>query len=105
MQDLDLRIFIQHYFIDLENRKINSKKHTNYWVTEVRSKILTPLETAGGNSISLEVFEKSLFTIKNFAQGDLHSTGGIQISIQGVYNYTGGIQIPFLGVYNSTGGI
>ena len=32
-------------------------------VTEVRSKILTPLETTGGNSISLEKFEKMLFTI------------------------------------------
>ena len=27
-------------------------------VTEVRSKILTPLETTGGNSFSLEGFEK-----------------------------------------------
>ena len=38
-----------------------------------------------------------LFTIQNFTQGDLHSTGGIQISIQGVYNSTRGIQISFLG--------
>ena len=30
---------------------------------EVRSKILTPLETTGGNSFSLEGFEKMLFTI------------------------------------------
>ena len=70
-------------------------------VTEVRSKILTPLETTGGNSFSLEGFEKMLFTI----QGDLHSTGGVRISFLGVYNSTGGIQISFLGVYNSTGGI
>ena len=33
-------------------------------VTEVRSKILTPLETTGGNSFSREGFEKMLFTIK-----------------------------------------
>ena len=33
------------------------------WVTEVRSKILTPLETTGGKSFSLEGFEKMLFTI------------------------------------------
>ena len=32
-------------------------------VTEVRSKILTPLEITGGNSFSLEGFEKMLFTI------------------------------------------
>ena len=30
-------------------------------VTEVRSKILTPLETTGENSISLEEFEKNAF--------------------------------------------
>ena len=29
-----------------------------------------------------------------------NSTGGIQISFQGVYNSTGGIQIYFQGVYN-----
>ena len=46
-----------------------------------------------------------LFTIQNFTQGDLHSTGGIQMSFLGVYNFTGGIQLSFLGVYNSTGGI
>ena len=32
-------------------------------VTEVRSKIFTPLETTGGNSVSLEGFEKMLFII------------------------------------------
>ena len=74
-------------------------------VTEVRSKILTPLETTGGNSFSLEGFEKMLVIIQNFAQGDLQSTGGIQISFLGVYNSTGGIQLSFQGVYNSTGGI
>ena len=74
-------------------------------VTEVRSKILTPLETTGGNSFSLEGFEKRLFTFQNFTQGDLHSTGGIQMSFLGGYNSTGGIQLSFLGVYNSTGGI
>ena len=46
-------------------------------VSEVRSKILTPLETTGRNSFSLEGFEKMLFRIQNFTQGDLHSTGGI----------------------------
>ena len=71
-------------------------------VTEIRSKILTPLETTGGNSFSLEGFEKMLFTIQNFTQGDLHSTGGIQMSFLGGYNATGGIQLSFLGVYNST---
>ena len=34
----------------------------NFGVTEVRSKILTPLEITGGNLISLEGFEKLLFT-------------------------------------------
>ena len=78
---------------------------SNTGVTEVHSKILTPLETTGGNSFSLEGFEKMLFTIQNLMQGDLHSTGGIQMSFQGVYNSTGGIQFSFLGVYYSTGGI
>jgi len=57
-------------------------------IKEVRSKILFPLETSGGISFSLEGFEKSRFTIQNFMRGDLHSTGGIQISFQGVYNST-----------------
>ena len=74
-------------------------------VKEVRSKILTPLETTGGNSFSLEGFEKMVFTIQNFTQGDLHSTGGIQISFLGIYNSTGGIQLSFQGAYNFTGGI
>ena len=73
------------------------KKPRKFGVTEVRSKIFTPLETTGGNSFSLERFEKMLFTIQNFTQGDLHSTGGIQMSLQGVYNSTGGIQLSFLG--------
>ena len=67
-------------------------------VTEVRSKILTPLETTGGNLFLLEGFEKMLFTIQIYTQGDLHSTWGIQMSFQGVYNSTGGIQLSFLGV-------
>ena len=74
-------------------------------VTEVRSKILTPLETTGGKSFSLEGFEKRLLTFQNVTQGDLHSTGGIQMSFLGVYNSTGGIQLSFPGVYNFTGGI
>ena len=72
---------------------------------EVRSKILTPLETTGGNSFSLEGFQKMLFIIQNFTQGDSHSTGGIQMSFLWGYNSTGGIQLSFLGVYNSTGGV
>ena len=98
---------------------LNQKKITPWGVTEVRSKILTPLETTGGNSLSLEGFEKMLFKIQSFMLGYLHSIGGIQISfqrvynstgeiqksLQGVYNSTGGIQISFQGVYNSTGGI
>ena len=68
-----------------------------FGVTEVRSKILTPLETTGGNSFSLEGFENMLFTIQNFTPGDLHSTGGIQMSFLGGCNSTGGIQISFLG--------
>ena len=67
---------------------------------EVRSKISILLETTGGILFLLEGFQKMLFT-----QGNLHSTGGIQMSFQGVYNSTGGIQISFLGVYNSTEGI
>jgi len=66
---------------------------------------LTPLETTGGNSFSLEGVEKMLFTIQNFTQGDLHFPGGIQMSFLGVYNSTGGIQLSFQVVYNSTGGI
>ena len=69
-------------------------------VTEVRSKILTPLETTGGNSFSLEGFEKMLFIIQNFTQGDLHSSGVIQMSFLGGYNSTGGIQMSFLGGLN-----
>ena len=46
-----------------------------------------------------------LFTIQNFTQGDLHSTGGIQMSFLGGNNSTGGIQISILGVYNFSGGI
>ena len=84
------------------SKNASSLTRTNFmcefWVTEVRSKILTPLETTGGNSFSLEGFEKILFTIQNFTQGDLHSTGGIQMSFLGVYNSTGGIQLSFLWV-------
>ena len=70
------------------------------WVTEVRSKILTPLETTWGNSFSPEGLKKCFLQFQT-----LHFTGGIQIFFQGVYNFTGGIQIFFQGVYNSTGGI
>ena len=35
-------------------------------VTEVCSKILTPLETTGGNAISLQGFEKSLSRIQRY---------------------------------------
>ena len=85
--------------------KFGKMKQNINRVTEVRSKILTQLETTGGNSFSLEGFEKMLFTIQYFTQGDFHSTGGIQMSFLGGYNSIGGIQLSFLGVYNSTGGI
>ena len=49
-------------------------------------------------SLSLEGFEKMLFTIQNFTQGDLHFTGGIQMFLLGVYNSTGGIRNPSRGV-------
>ena len=42
-----------------------------------------------------------LFIVQNFTQGDLHSTGGIQMSFLGGYNSTGGIQLSLIGVYNS----
>jgi len=71
-------------------------------VTGVRSKILTPLETTGGNSFSLEGFEKMLLKIQNFTQGDLLTAGGIKISFHGVYYSPGGIQKYFQGFYIST---
>jgi len=40
---------------------LDLKDSTSLRVTEVRSKILTPLETTGGNSFSLERFEKIAF--------------------------------------------
>ena len=86
-------------------QKVNTIKVHKKGVTEVRSKILTPLETTGGNSFSLEGFQKMLFITQNFTQGDLHFTGGIQMSFLWGYNSTGGIQLSFLGVYNSTGGV
>ena len=63
------------------------------------------LETPGGILFSLEGLQKMPFTIQNFTHGDLHYTGGIQMSFLGGYNSTGGILLSFLGVYNSTGGI
>ena len=76
-----------------------------FWLKEVHNKISILLETTRGILFSLEGFKKLLFSIWNFIQGDLHSTGGIQISFLGGYNSTGRIQLSFLGVYNSTGGI
>ena len=67
-------------------------------VAEVRSKILTPLETTGGNSFSLEGFEKRLFTFQNFTQGDFHSTGGIQMSFLGFIIPLEGFRYPSWGV-------
>ena len=86
------------------------------WVTEVRSKMLTPLETTGGNSFLLERFEKMLFKlyaglftfhwrIQISFHGVYDSSRGVQKSFQGVYTSTAGIQISFLGVYSSTTGI
>ena len=98
--------FHTFYPLKLELRRILYALNMKYiWVTEVRSKILSPLETTGGNYFSLEGFEKMLFIIQHLTQGDLHSTGGIHMSFLGGYNSTGGIQISFLGTYNSTGGI
>ena len=83
-----LDAYILSYSKIMMTKTINSNAYVNrctlflemipfFRVTEVRSKILTPLETTGGNSFSLEGFEKMLFTIQNLSQGDLHSTGGI----------------------------
>ena len=68
-------------------------------VTEVRSKILTPLETTGGNSFSLEGFEIMLFIIQNFTQGDLHSTAleGFRCSSWGVIIPLEGFSYPSKG--------
>ena len=74
-------------------------------VTGVRGKILTPLETTGGNSFSLEGFEKMLLKNQNFTQGDLLTAGGTQISFRGVYYSPVGIQKSFQGIYISTKGI
>ena len=38
------------------------------------------------------------FTIKNFTQGDLHSTEGIQMAFLGGYNSTEEIQLSLQGV-------
>jgi len=105
MENFELLKQLSRIVILLQNSSI-SKLYILFLkrVTEVRSKILIPLETTGGNSFSLEGFEKTLFTIQNFTQGDLHSTGEIHMSFLGAYNSTGGIQLSFLGVYNSTGG-
>ena len=79
-------------------------------VTEIRSEILTPLETTGGISFSLE--SRGLNNrflqfggIQISCQGVYNSVGGIQICFQGIYNSIGGIQISCQGVYNSIGGI
>ena len=73
-----------------------------FWVTEVRCKILTPLETTGGNSFLLEGFKKCFLQFKTLRRVN-HSSGGLQMSFQGVYKSTGGIQISIQGVYKSTG--
>ena len=92
---------------------------SGYRVTEVRNKILTPLETTGGISFLLEGFEKCFLQFKTLRRviyiplqegfiifpGVYNSTEGIQMSFQGVYKSPGGIQISFLWVYNSSGGI
>ena len=64
-----LAVFCPHPGIVLFKKSINTikihQKDYTFGVTEVRtrSKILTPLETTGGISFSLEGFEKMLFTI------------------------------------------
>ena len=65
---------------------------------EVCNKISILLETTGGILFSLEGFQKMPFTIKNFTQGDLHSTGGIQMAFLGGCNSTGEIQLSLQGV-------
>ena len=57
-----------HASCDTKTKRILSR------LKEVRSKISILLETTGGILFSLEEFQKMLFTIKNFTQGDLHST-------------------------------
>ena len=59
-------------------------------VTEVRSKILTSLETTGGNSFSLEGFQKMLFTIKTLRRV-------IYISLEGFRCPSWGVIIPLEG--------
>ena len=102
VQNCSLETVLNEYNYAVPAIQKLKKMYDGKWVTEVRSKILIPLETTGGNSFSLEGFEKTLFTIQNFTQGDLHSTGGIQMSFPGAYNSTGGIQLSFLGVHKST---
>ena len=71
----------------------------------MRTNISTPLETTGGISFSMKGFKNPyLQFVTNYAEV-YNSTGGIQISLQGVYNSTGGIQISLQRVKNSTGGI
>ena len=70
-----------------------------FWVTEVRCKILTPLETTGGNSFLLEGFKKCFLQFKTLRRVN-HSSGGLQMSFQGVYKSTGGIQISIQGFIN-----
>jgi len=53
----------QHFMLGKNSTFEAENRLTFKGVTEVRSKILTPLEITGGNSFSLEGFEKMLFTI------------------------------------------
>ena len=78
-QGLEIESMSESHWKKLEIKTLLKERR----VTEVRGKILTPLETTGGNSFSLEGFEKMIFTILNFTQVDLHSTGGIQMFFRG----------------------
>ena len=84
--------------------KINRNKHFSektflirlrlQGLKEVRSKISILLETTGGILFSLQGFPKMPFAITNFTQGDLHSTGGIQMSFLGVIIPLEGFSYP-----------
>ena len=68
-------------------------------VTEVRSKILTPLETTGGNSFSQEGFEKMFFkTLRRVnyipLEGFRYLSWGYKIPLEGFRYLSRGFIIP-----------
>ena len=71
-------------------------------VTEVRSKILTPLETTGGNSFSQEGFEKMFFkTLRRVnyipLKGFRYLSWGYKIPLEGFRYLSRGYKIPLEG--------